>query len=182
MKYALIISIIALAVLIVLLIANEIRTVNEYLQTEPTIPELVCTEAFDVPMPKEHQEIVRYWCKQLDVSERLVYGVIFAESGFNNEAVNERTGCFGYMQLNPAVFDKSRFSDPKANLTAGIMELARLKCIYGDIRTVLLCYNNGETGAARLIADGVTETDYTRKVLGYADEIKSVRIYEEDKR
>ena len=143
-------------------------------------PELKVTVIYDVPMPEEHQQIVREWCEGLDIDERLIYGIIYAESGFDPDAQNPETGCYGYMQLNPSVYQRERFSDPKANLTAGIMELARLRCIYRDATMVLMCYNNGEAGAHRLIAKGITSTAYTRKVLEYAEELKiNGRMHEE---
>ena len=162
--------------LIVCLIIGEItagakpETITE--TTAPKEPELDVVTVWDVPMPEEHQEIVRYWCQQLDVDERMVYGVIFAESNFDQYAINPETGCFGYMQLNRDIYDYDRFCEPERNLYAGIAELARLRCIYRDATMVLLCYNNGEAGAHRLIAKGVTSTEYTRKVLKYADKIK----------
>ncbi len=151
-------------------------------QEQPADPPLTVRTVYDVPMPQEHQEIVRKLCAMFDLDERLVYGVIFAESNFDNAAVNEETGCFGYMQLNPDFYIPEWFIPPSRNLYAGIKELARLNDIYQDTNMVLLCYNNGESGAHRLIAQGITSTDYTRKVIAFAESIKvKGRIYEESR-
>ena len=152
---------------------------EESATTTPRQPELKCTPIYDVPMQEKYQQIVREWCEHLGLDEKFVYGVIYAESGFDPDAVNERTGCFGFMQLSPAYYDRERFSEPKWNLQAGMLELARLMCLYRDPEIALLCYNNGETGAQRLIVNGVTSTEYTRKVLDYADKLRiKGRIYE----
>lgn len=174
--------IIILAVLVVacLLISRFVcqASVDE---PEPTtrLPELVITTDYGVPMPEEHKLIVRDLCKMFGQDERLIYGVIYAESNFDNSAINEKTGCCGYMQLNPSIYDPARFSDPKQNLYAGIAEITRLMCTYSDPTVALLSYNNGEAGAQRLISRGVTDTSYTRKVMKYAEEIKTKgRLYE----
>lgn len=179
--------ILLVATLIICLVIGEITAgampEQERITTEPeqitAEPEQTVMTVYDVPMPEEYQQLVREWCEHLDLDERMIYGVIFAESGFDPDAVNERTGCFGFMQLNPACYDRERFSEPKWNLQAGMLELARLMCLYRDPEIALLCYNNGEQGAHRLIAKGVTSTEYTRKVLYYAETLKTKgRLYE----
>lgn len=146
-------------------------------QTDPL--ELKVTTIYDIPMSEEHQQLVHDYCKMFGQDERLIYGVIYAESNFEASAVNEETGCYGYMQLNPLIYDPARFGDSKQNLYAGIAEITRLMCTYGDPTVALLSYNNGEAGAQRLISRGVTDTSYTWKVLKYAKEIKiKGRLYE----
>lgn len=179
--------ILLVATLIICLVIGEITAgampEQERITAEPEQePELKDTTVYDVPMPEEHKQIVRECCEMYGISEQLIYGVIFAESNFNNDAVNEKTGCFGYMQLNPDIYDRKRFSSPEQNLRAGIAELAWLLNICGDATVALLCYNNGEVGGMRLIERGIFETDYTRKVLKYAEEMKiKGRMYEEMK-
>lgn len=184
MKYLIIFSILAViivGVLIVLVLGGTIFTAAVD-DVEPTTqpPELMVTQIYDVPMPIDHQLIVHNLCEISGLSEPFVYGVIYAESGFDPAAVNPRTGCYGYMQLDPAIYPQEEHNTPSRNLYAGVCLLAELSQEFEDPVTVLLAYNNGRTGARRLIDRGVTSTAYTDKVLAYAEQLTSTaRLYEE---
>ena len=182
MKYLIIFIAVLVVIIIGTLIIGGVFFTAAVSEAEPAVPEpeMKVTTIYDVPMPEEHQQIVREYCKMFNLDERLVYGVIFAESNFNNGAVNEKTGCFGYMQLNPDSYDPKLFSPPSCNLYAGISLLAELSKEFEDPVTVLLAYNNGRTGARRLINRGVTGTAYTEKALTFAEQLTSTaRLYEE---
>lgn len=184
MKHLIIFIAVLVVIIVGTLILGWVFFTAAVSKAEPVVtdlePELKVTFIYDVPMPTEHQQIVREWCEGLDIDERLIYGIIYAESGFDQDAINPETGCFGYMQLNPQWFDPVRFSAPDWNLQAGILEFARLMCTYQDATAALLAYNNGETGAKRLIDRGVTGTAYTKKVLTFAEQLTSTaRLYEE---
>lgn len=186
-EYTVVIVIVTIIVFVILFAAAaKIDEANAFEMPPPEPrtmaeePEIEVIPVWDVPMPEEHQRIIHNYCKMFDMDERIVYGVIFAESTFDNDAINPETGCFGYMQLNPDVYDPERFKAPARNLYAGIAELTRLECIYHDMTMVLLCYNWGEAGARRLIDRGVTSTAYTEKVLTFAEQLTSTaRLYEE---
>lgn len=182
MKYLIIfITILAVIIVGVLILGGTIFTaaVDEAeITTQP--PELEVTPFYNIPMPVEHQLIVHNLCELSGLSEPFVYGVIYAESGFDPAAVNPRTGCYGYMQLDPTIYPPEDHNTPSRNLYAGVSLLAELSKEFEDPVTVLLTYNNGKTGAKRLIKSGVTSTPYTRKVLAYADKLMvKGRIYEE---
>lgn len=186
-EYTTIIIIVSIVIFILLFVAaakidaaDAVSLMESEAKPMAAEPEIEVIPIWDVPMPEEHQRIVHNYCKMFDMDERIVYGVIFAESTFDNDAINPETGCFGYMQLNPDVYDPERFKAPARNLYAGIAELTRLECIYHDMTMVLLCYNWGEAGARQLIDRGVTSTAYTKKVLTFAEQLTSTaRLYDE---
>jgi hypothetical protein len=55
-------------------------------------------------------------------------------------------------------------------MEAGVYVLWKLFEKYGDADLVLMAYNMGEHGAARLWDRGIYETDSTRKVSEYQEE------------
>lgn len=182
MRYLIIvITILAVIIVGVLILGGTIFTAavgEAEITTHP--PELMVTQICDIPMPIDHQLIVHNLCESSGLSEAFVYGVIFAESGFDPAAVNPRTGCYGYMQLDPDLYPAEQYGTPSRNLYAGVCLLAELSQEFEDPVDVLLAYNNGRTGARKMIERGVTSTEYTRKVLAYAEQLKARgRLYEE---
>ena len=59
------------------------------------------------------------------------------------------------------------FTDPYQNIRAGVFVLRKLFERYQDTNMVLMAYNMGEDGAARLWEKGIYSTDYTEKILNY---------------
>ena len=59
------------------------------------------------------------------------------------------------------------FTDPYQNIRAGVFVLRKLFERYQDTNMVLMSYNMGEDGAARLWEKGIYSTDYTEKILNY---------------
>ena len=184
MKVEYAVIIVAIMIFAVLIVAaakiDDANAAAVPTETTTAEPELDVTPFYNVPMPAEHQLIVHNLCEISGLSEPFVYGVIFAESGFDPAAVNPKTGCHGYMQLDPELYPADQYGTPSRNLYAGICLLAELSQEFEDPVTVLLCYNHGRTGARRLIDRGVTSTAYTDKVLAYAERLTSTaRLYEE---
>ena len=115
--------------------------------------------------PRPYREIVA--ASGLD--ESLVYALIKAESGFNEEAVS-RAGAIGLMQLMPSTaeyicakegigFDRERLSDGAYNLTVGCAYLSYLLRRFSVEETALAAYNAGEGTVRDWLKDDSLSTD-----------------------
>ena len=95
------------------------------------------------------------------------------ESSFDPSVVSA-THDYGYMQINEMnhqwltdTLGVTDFTDPYQNIRAGVFVLRKLYERYQDTNMVLMAYNMGEDGAARLWEKGIYSTDYTEKILNY---------------
>ena len=154
-------------------------------QTVPTSKnELVCTTFYDIPLSDEFQIYIQSACEQHQVDYKSVLGIIFAESGFNPNAVNG--DCIGLMQVKTIHLNELQqigitdLNNPYQNVEAGIYLFADAIEKSDNINQALMVYNNGFNGAQELISNGVFETCYTKKVLRFAAELDvKARVYEE---
>lgn len=136
---------------------------------------------YNVPLSDELQIYTQQVCKEYKVPFDLVIGVMFAESTFNPNAKNG--DCYGLMQVNTINAEELKnigvydLTDAKQNIKSGVYLLSKALRKY-DISEALIAYNWGESGAKEKLNNGITSTDYTRKVLRYAAglEVKE-RIY-----
>jgi hypothetical protein len=144
------------------------------------MPEWTGTETgitlLDCGMPEEHQEFLYALCEKYNVDFTFTMALIRLESNFDPEAVSG-TGDYGYMQINEVnhewleeTLGITDWLDPYQNMEAGVYVLWKLFKKYGDADLVLMAYNMGEHGAARLWDREIYETDYTRKVWEYQEE------------
>jgi hypothetical protein len=150
------------------------------IQLSGEMPEWAGTETgitlLDCGMPEEHQEFLYELCEKYNVDFTFTMALIRLESDFDPEAVSG-TGDYGYMQINEVnhewleeTLGITDWLDPYQNMEAGVYVLWNLFEKYGDADLVLMAYNMGEHGAARLWDRGIYETDYTRKVSEYQEE------------
>ena len=93
------------------------------------------------------------------------------ESNFDPSAIS-RTDDYGLMQINirnhewlTDMLGLTDFLDPYENMRCGCFILRNLFEKYQDTDMVLMAYNMGEHGAARLWEEGIYETNYTHSVL-----------------
>ena len=111
---------------------------------------------------------------QYDLPAGLILAVCETESDFDPAC---RTGqCIGLMQLHSAYaasfaraagMESYSLTDPEDNMRIGAYLLADYLSRYeGDIHMALMCYNLGEAGALRKLANGIESTGYSRKVVG----------------
>ena len=103
--------------------------------------------------PRPYEEIVRREAAEFGLEENLVYAVIRAESGFDEQA-ESHAGAHGLMQLTEATFDwisslhppenggKDLF-DPSDNIHCGCALLRLLLDQYGSLDVALCAYNAG---------------------------------------
>lgn len=132
----------------------------------------------DVPLAESTQEFIFYLSYGYYIDFPFVMGLIQQESSFNTKEISE-TNDFGLMQINKCnhqwlseQLGITDFLDPEQNIRAGLYILRTLFEKYDDPAKVLMVYNMGETGAKRLWDKGIFETNYTRKVLTYAEKFK----------
>lgn len=105
--------------------------------------------------PIEHEENVKKYALEYDLSEKLVYAVIKAESNFNHEAksaknayglmqITETTGKWIADRLNMENFSNELLTAPEANIEMGCFYLSYLLNMYnGDKKCALAAYNAG---------------------------------------
>lgn len=108
-----------------------------------------------------------------DLPAGLILAVAEVESDFDPGC---RTGsCVGLMQIHSAYaaafaraagMEDYDLRDPEDNMRIGAYLLAGYLSRYeGDIHMALMCYNLGEAGAMRKLANGIESTGYSRKVV-----------------
>jgi hypothetical protein len=124
-----------------------------------------------VDMPDEQQEFLFYLCSAYNIDFSLTMALIQNESEYDPDAISPSDD-YGLMQINKMnhewlteTLGLTDFLDPYENLRAGCYILRKLFEKYQDTNMVLMCYNMGEEGAARLWSEGVYETNYTNSVL-----------------
>lgn len=127
-------------------------------------------------MDTDLQEFVYYLCKGYNLDFTLVMALIKQESHFDPSVISA-TNDYGLMQINRMnhqwltdALGVSDFTDPYQNVRAGTFILRKLFESYQNTNMVLMAYNMGEAGAARLWKNGVYNTNYTDKVLAYQAE------------
>lgn len=134
------------------------------------------TPYIDCDMPTDHQDYLYELCGEYGVDFTLVMALIRNESNFTADIVSD-TGDYGYMQINKVnhtwltdTLGVTDFTDAYQNMRAGVYVLARLFEKYDDTNCVLMAYNMGEGGAAKLWKQGVYTTKYTEKIREYQAE------------
>lgn len=143
---------------------------------EPAIP------IYDIPLSPELQEYTYNRCEALGlvapgVDYQTILALMSKESGYTADAVSG-TGDYGIMQINTVNHEWLReelgitdFLDAEQSIDAGTEMLARLSEKYSDPHKVLMAYNMGEGGAAKLWAQGITSSEYSRDIMARRAEI-----------
>lgn len=130
---------------------------------------------YNVPLSDELQIYTQEICKEYNVPFDMVIGVMFVESTFNQSAKNGNR--YGLMQVNAINAEELKsigvydLMDAKQNIKGGVYLLSKALTKF-DLSGALIAYNCGESGAREKINNGTTSTDYTRKVLKYAANLK----------
>ena len=136
----------------------------------------------DVPMDTRLQEYVFYLSEAYDIDFTFVMALIQHETNFEAGAISS-TDDYGLMQINSVnhtylaeELGITDFLDPYENVKAGMFILRKLFEKYEIPEKVLMAYNLGETGAARLWEQGIFEVNYSKEILQkqaeYAAEIE----------
>ncbi|OQA48421.1 MAG: Transglycosylase SLT domain protein [Bacteroidetes bacterium ADurb.Bin302] len=136
---------------------------------------------YDIPLSKELQEHTHALCLEYRIPYELVIAVIKCESDFDSKCIGK--GDYGIMQINWH-FHKETFYeagyddvfDPYQNIAYGIDYLAGFYHKYErDEHATLICYNMGEKRYKELVAEGITESEYSKNVLTYKQGLLDIR-------
>ena len=116
--------------------------------------EQVAGQAWDVPLTDEEMTAVLETCEAGHISPAIGLGLIQVESSFRADAINPKSGCYGYCQLNPQYFPSGL--SPVDNIRTGIEYLAyQLERYDGDLEAALTAYNAGYDTGDRTYAEQV---------------------------
>jgi len=121
-------------------------------------------------------ELAKRYAAKAGVPASLVYAMIMSESTGHPDAVNNRTGAKGLMQLmGPAAgeqgFTHADMANPEKNVEAGAGYIGRMLNRFQDPRRALSAYNAGP-GATRRHEDIAPSAEpYVTKVSGMVDDL-----------
>lgn len=116
------------------------------------------------------QEYLQKLCERYGLDYALVLALAETESGFDVQAENPDTHCFGLLQVSPCNYKDMQERGIDIETVAGSMEAG---CVilrdklrrHGTVERALMAYHCGSAGAEAMWREGVTETAYTRTVL-----------------
>ena len=153
------------------------------LECSPTIAEeenSIYITLYDVPLSAETQTYVASLSEQYNVPENLIYAVMSKESGFNSDVISYSND-FGIMQINAInhqwlseELGITDFLNERENILAGVYILSILYKQFDETEQVLMAYNCGPTGANNLLAQGITQTEYSQSVLKEMERIRRI--------
>ncbi len=110
----------------------------------------------DVPLDYGLQDHLRTACEAYGVPWAVALGLIEAESGFQEDAANPVSGCYGLCQLNPKYFPAGLSG--AENIRAGMAYLGeQLERYDGDLPAALTAYNAGYDTGRREYAEKVMQ-------------------------
>lgn len=125
----------------------------------------------DIPLSYELQAMLYGACLEFEVPYELALAVIEQETNFRN-VTGDDGASEGYMQVQQR-FHKDRMDelgvtdlmDPESNFRVACHYLRDLFDRYGDTHKVLMAYNAGPSGAAKLWSEGIMTSSYSRSVM-----------------
>ena len=127
----------------------------------------------NVPMDEDLQEFIFYLSEGYEIDFTFVMALIQQESSFRADAISESND-YGLMQVNEKnhtliteTLGVTDFLEPYNNVRSGMFILRKLFEKYETPEKVLMAYNLGESGAARLWENGIFEINYSKSVFQY---------------
>lgn len=142
-----------------------------------TIPDTDDFHYLPIPLGYSEQEALYRAANEFDVPYELAVAVVWKETQFRN-IPGDGGEASGYMQVwkrwhgdrmkNLGVSD---LNDAEGNFRVGCSYLGELLDRDGNTHKALMAYNMGESGAGEAWAKGYTSSDYSRKVIGYMEDI-----------
>lgn len=129
------------------------------------------------PLDDDTQQMILDKCNHFGIDFAFCMAVIKHESTFRPDVISYNGTSVGLMQINKCNHKWLReqigitdFMDPEQNVTAGLYMLRQLFEKYDDPHSVLMAYNMGEGGAAKLWKKGVFTSEYSRSILQTQEE------------
>lgn len=127
---------------------------------ETTPIDQVAEPVWAVPLTDEELATLLEACEGNHIAPEIAPGLIQVESSFDPDAVNPKSGCYGYCQLSPCYFPSGL--SPVDNIRTGIEYLAyQLERYDGDMVAALTAYNAGYDTGSRTYADKVVAASST---------------------
>ncbi len=133
---------------------------------------------YNISLTEDEQDFVRSVCKKYNVSFELVLSIMKVESGYNKK-LKSKTNDYGIMQINKCnhsyltkKLGVKNFLDFEQNTKAGVYWISRYTAKYSDIHKVLMCYNLGESAAAKKWKKGTLQTSYSLKVVAAMEQLR----------
>lgn len=144
-------------------------------QSDGTIVQAGDFTPLNVPMDESLQEYVYWMADAYEVDFTFLMALIRNESNFQADVIST-TNDYGLMQINQKNHEwlsnavgVTDFLDPYQNIQAGIYILGTLFEKYDDPHKVLMAYNMGESGASKLWDQGIYQSKYSQRVIGYQE-------------
>lgn len=144
-------------------------------QSDGTIVQAGDFTPLNVPMDESLQEYTYWMADAYDIDFTFLMGLIRNESNFQADVISA-TNDYGLMQINQNNHEwltnavgVTDFLDPYQNIQAGVYILNTLFEKYDDPHMVLMAYNMGEGGASKLWDQGVYQSKYSQRVIGYQE-------------
>ncbi|MCL2062252.1 MAG: lytic transglycosylase domain-containing protein [Firmicutes bacterium] len=143
--------------------------------------------ALCIRYPRRYRDTVARISAEYSVPPPLVHAVIFAESGYNPNAVSPK-GAVGLMQLMPqtarfcalkinVAFHEEKLTDPHYNLQLGVFYLSYLLEKFNSEADAIAAYNAGEGNVRSWIDRGLTEIPF-KETRAYVNKVLSAqKIY-----
>ncbi len=158
---------------------ETVKTVEVPVEVD-SLPADYKVDYFDVPLSHSLQKYIYEICADEDFPVTLAIAMIDVESEFNPEIVS-KTNDYGLMQINEVNFTQlaedyhtADLTNPYQNVFCGVKIISSYVDKYeGDYTKALMCYNLGEYGAKKAWESGITETDYTKKIMKKWEEYKN---------
>lgn len=133
-------------------------------------------------LPEIVQVYIWSLCNQTNIDYYMVLALIEEESGYKYDLIGDGGNSIGYMQVYE-YFHKDKMEeenvesllDPYGNIRVGINYLSEIEDKYGvssGDNCVLMVYNMGESRAKELWNKGTYSSEYSRRILQRAKEIK----------
>jgi len=115
--------------------------------------------------PLKYSELVVKYSSEYDLDRNLVYSIIKAESGFNDQAISPRdakglmqildsTGEWAAEKIKIENFDSSMLMEPETNIRIGCWYIAKLLDQYSqNTELALAAYNAGSGNVSKWLKD-----------------------------
>lgn len=136
-----------------------------------------------IPLSASFQTWIDEKCKEYGISTNVVMGVIKKESGFRIKVMGDNGDAYGLMQVQKKwhldrmlKVGAKNLLNGYDNTLVGIDFLAELyRANGGNWHKTLMAYNGGQGYANSRVRSGLYSSDYSRKVMNYANEYKRER-------
>lgn len=137
--------------------------------------------------PRKYQKEIEHFCEQYDLSESLVYAVVFTESKFEHDAISskeakglmqigEMTGEWAGELLEITEYDKEMLFEPQINIKIGCWYLQKLTKQFGTVETALAAYNAGSGNVSKWLQNSEYSDDgKTLKEIPYGETKRYVK-------